>query len=248
MLLAMRRAAGLFAIALVCITSPAKAGGLIEPRLTLPGTAHQQPHIALTLDACSGRSDGRILSTLIDNRIPATVFVTARWLNRNPAALKLLLAHPDLFQIENHGARHMPAVDRPMTIFGIRAAGSAGAVKKEVSGGATAILAATGHVPHWFRGATGKYTASSVALVRAEGEAVAGYSLIADDGAKLGKAATARRIGQARNGDVIIAHMNHPERHAGQGVVAGIMALRAKGFIFVKLGLPGTAGSVHRGS
>ena len=249
MLTASCRAAGLLAIAIVAIASPARAAGLIEPRLTLPAPGLQQPHVALTLDACSGRSDGRILSALIGNRIPATVFVTSRWLKNNPAVLRLLLAHPDLFQIENHGARHVPAVDRPTSVFGIRAAGSAAAVKREVAGGAAAVLAATGRVPRWFRGATGKYTASSVSVVRAQGEAIAGYSLIADDGAaRLGKAATARRIGQARNGDVIIAHLNHPEKRAGEGVVQGLLALKAKGFVFVMLGRPGRAGPAHRGS
>jgi hypothetical protein len=72
--------------------------------------------------------------------------------------------------------------------------------------------------------------------------------LIADDGALLGKAATARRIAGARDGDVIIAHVNHPEKPAGQGVVQGILSLKAKGFVFVKLGQPASAAPIYRGS
>lgn len=228
----------LFCLLAVFAAMPADAGGLVEPRLTLAPSLHQQPHVALTLDACSGAADSRILDALVQNRIPATVFVTARWLKRNPEALRQMLNHADLFQIENHGARHLPAVDHPASVYGIPAAGSPEAVKAEVSGGALAVTAATGQAPRWYRGATGKYSTSALALIVAEGEAVAGYSLIADDGASLPAPAVVHRLSKARDGDVIIAHVNHPEKPAGQGLVTGILALKAKGYVFVRLGSP----------
>jgi hypothetical protein len=43
------------------------------------------------------------------------------------------------------------------------------------------------------------------------------------------------RIGAAHDGDVILAHVNHPERPAGSGVVAGILGLKGRGFRFVRL-------------
>ena len=94
--------------------------------------------VALTLDACEGRTDNRILDALVDNRIPATIFITGKWLNHNAEALATMRAHPDLFELENHGARHIPAVDSPVTVYGIKAAGSTDAVTAEVEGGATA--------------------------------------------------------------------------------------------------------------
>ena len=101
---------------LLGLALPAGAGTpLGEPRLTLPGS-HHPPQVALTLDACSGKADQRIIRALVANSIPATVFVTARWLRRNGDTVKLMLAHPDLFQIENHGAKHVPAIDVPMTV------------------------------------------------------------------------------------------------------------------------------------
>jgi peptidoglycan/xylan/chitin deacetylase (PgdA/CDA1 family) len=224
-----------------------KGQRLVEPRLTVPSMSHQQRRLALTLDACSGRADTRILSALITNRIPATIFVTARWLARNPQALARVLAHPDLFEIENHGARHLPAVDYPTTVFGLRAAGSPEAVRHEIGDGAAAILAATGQAPLWYRGATGKYSASALTLIWQSGEAVAGYSLIADDGAQLSASGVRHRLMRARDGDVIIAHVNHPEKPAGAGLIDGILALKAKGFVFVKLGTPRRLPH-HRGS
>lgn len=228
-------------------TLPALAGTpLSEPRLTLPHViARQQPHVALTLDACSGKTDHRIMSMLVDNRIPATVFVTARWLKRNGDTVKLMLAHPDLFQIENHGARHVPAVDVPMTVYGIAAAGSPAAVKAEVEGGRDAVIAATGRAPQWYRGATGRYDTAALAEIQSLGEAIAGYSLKADDGASLTASAVVKRLATAQDGDVIIAHVNHPEKPSGAGLVQGILALKAKGYLFVKLGPPPKAAAPH---
>ncbi|MBI2718241.1 MAG: polysaccharide deacetylase family protein [Rhizobiales bacterium] len=220
---------------LMGLASPALAGRLVEPRLTIAFGSHHGPRVALTLDACSGQADERILQALIANRIAATIFVTARWLHANPRALAELQAHPDLFEIENHGARHLAAVDVPATVFGVRAAGSPAAVRTEVADGAAAITAATGRRPLWFRGATAKYSASALRLIGSMGYRVAGYSLAADGGARLGAAATARRMENARDGEVILAHVNQPTRPAGQGVVAGLLALKAKGYRFVRL-------------
>ena len=223
---------------LLALAGPAAAAGLVEPKLTMPSAGHHPPQVALTLDACSGKTDSRIIEALVGNRIPATVFVTARWLKRNAATLKTMLANPGLFEIENHGARHVPAVDYPTKVYGIAAAGSPEAVRAEIAGGASAVEAATGRKPRWYRGATGKYSLGAIALISASGEAVAGYSLIADDGATLPAAGVEKRLARARDGDVIIAHVNHPEKSAGGGLVQGLLALQARGFVFVKLGEP----------
>ena len=90
---------------------------------------------AVTLDACMGETDMRILGPLIDNRIAVTIFATERWINNNAAAVALLLQHPDLFVIENHGARHVPAVIGTEKVYGLTPAGTADGVFAEVNGG-----------------------------------------------------------------------------------------------------------------
>ncbi len=222
------------------LTASAMAGSLIEPRLTIARGGGDGPHVALTLDACGGLADERILSALIRDRIPATIFVTARWLRLNPAALAELKAHPQLFEIENHGDRHLPAIDLPVRIYGLPAAGSLVAVRAEIDGGAAAVTAAIGKSPHWFRGATGKYTAAAIRLIHQLKYELAGYSLAADGGALLSAASTAKRIEKARDGDVILAHVNQPGRRAGLGVIEGVLALKARGFHFVRLEDAGT--------
>lgn len=199
----------------------------------------QQPKpaitVALTFDACMGAVDERILSTLVDHRIPATIFVTRRWLQHNHPALAVLRAHPELFEIENHGAEHLPPVTDHPTMFGLKTAGTIEAVRAEIQGGNAAVLAATGQPSRWFRGATARYSRDAVAEIGAEGFLLAGYSLNADMGASLGAAAVEHRIRAARDGDVIIAHINQPKRPSGAGVAAGILALQAEGVHFVRL-------------
>jgi len=94
----------------------ASGNSLVQPRMTIPSGGTNAPRVALTLDACPGKADERILAALVENRIPATFFVTTRWMARNPKAMAILLQHPDLFEIENHGARHVPAIDRAMRV------------------------------------------------------------------------------------------------------------------------------------
>lgn len=220
------------------------ADGLVEPQLHIAHRNDGAVHVALTLDACSGATDERILSALIDNAIPATIFATARWIRRNPQSLALMESRPDLFRIENHGENHIPAVDRPMSVYGIATAGSPEAVAREVEGGAAAISATGAERPRWFRGATARYSRSAIKEIEAMGFAVAGYSVNGDGGSLLPPAAAEKRIAKARDGDVIIAHINQPTHAAGAGVVRGILALKARGVVFEHLDEPDVVAGV----
>lgn len=191
--------------------------------------------VALTFDACSGAFDSRIADVLIGNRIPATIFVTDRWLKRNGPALALLLAHRDLFEIEDHGEHHIPAVTGTVAVFGLKPAGTLKAVDAEVEDGAAAIGKATGEAPRWFRGATARYSPDALKEIEGDGFRIAGFSLNADMGAALPEKTVAKRIAAAKSGDVIIAHINQPRHSAGAGVAEGILALKAEGFHFKRL-------------
>jgi peptidoglycan/xylan/chitin deacetylase (PgdA/CDA1 family) len=215
--------------------STACAQDMHEPHMSLVPGGAMTPHVALTLDACSGGTDMRILGALIANKVPATIFVTGRWINSNPEAVGLLNLHTDLFQIENHGAAHVPAVIGTQKPYGIEPAGSAEAVLAEVTGGNLAIKLSTPANPEWYRGATALYTNDAITLIKQSGHRIAGFSLNADFGASASAETTANRIINAKDGDVIIAHINQPTRQSGPGVVEGVLALQAQGFTFVRL-------------
>jgi len=207
----------------------------VEPRMRLAHPPSDRLTVALTLDACPGAFDARIATALVESRIQATIFVTDPWMRRNPAGLAFLLAHRDLFALENHGKSHIPPVLGQRTIFGIAVAGDLGAVRREVTDGATSITAATGTAPRWYRGATGFYSPSAMPVIEQLGFGIGGYSLNADQGASLPAASVADRIAKASNGSVIIAHINQPHRPSGPGVVAGVRELQRRGANFVRL-------------
>lgn len=213
-----------------------RSDGLIEPelRLTTRGTAG--PRVALTLDACMGEVDLRILDALVANAIPATLFVTGRWLAKNDDALKVLKAHPELFELENHGAMHVPCVLGSKPLYGIAPAGTLDAVTAEVTGGAHAMAAAGLPKPRWFRDATALYSPEALQQIRHLGYRVAGFSLNADFGASLPADKVVERLLTARDGDVIIGHINQPKRSSGAGIAQGVVALKQRGFTFVRLG------------
>jgi peptidoglycan/xylan/chitin deacetylase (PgdA/CDA1 family) len=191
---------------------------------------------ALTLDACGGRFDSSLIRYLIAHRIPATIFATKKWLDRNPAGVALLLDHRDLFEIEDHGANHVPpVVGAGRSVYGIRGNADVAHLEQEVSGGATAIQAVTGASPRWYRGATAAYDPAAIQVIKAMGYQIAGFSVNADSGATLRRAAIVARLQAVKSGDIIIAHMNKPASDTAEGLSAGLDYLIALGFRFVKL-------------
>ncbi len=207
----------------------------IHQRLVVPASAASKT-VALTLDACGGQFDAELIALLIERKIPATIFATKKWLYRNPQGLAALLAHTDLFQIENHGARHLPAVlGAGRKVYGIAGVGDVAGLIREVQGGADAIKAATGAAPTWYRGATALYDPVAISAIEKMGYKIAGFSVNADAGATLSKAAVVARVEKVVNGDVLIAHMNKPASQTAEGLMSALPKLQAQGVRFVLL-------------
>lgn len=209
--------------------------GLVEPTLAIAPGGAARPRVALTLDACMGKADHRVLDTLVMHGIKATIFVTGRWLASNAPTLELLRRHAGLFQLENHGAMHVPAVTGSEHLYGLAPAGTLAAVTAEVEGGAAAMAAAGLGSPTWYRDATALYSGDALLRIRQLGFRIAGFSLNADFGASLPADKVHERVLSARDGDVIIGHVNQPDRPAGAGLASGIAALQERGFSFVRL-------------
>jgi peptidoglycan/xylan/chitin deacetylase (PgdA/CDA1 family) len=223
---------------LVACGSAAVAGPPQElhHRISPGQSAEAKPQAALTLDACGGAYDADLIGLLVRLRVPATLFVTQRWLNANPAAVAELLQHADLFEFENHGTHHVPAV----LGFGQRLYGMAGVrdtagMRAEVQGAADTIKRLTNRPPRYFRGAGAAYDAEAIAVINQLQHQVAGFSLNADGGATLPAAAVARALQRLQPGDVVIAHMNKPAGGTAEGFAAALPGLLQRGFQFVKL-------------
>lgn len=192
--------------------------------------------VALTLDACSGAFDEELIDFLVRNRIPATVFATKRWLDRNPRGVLILKNHLDLFDIEDHGENHIPAViGAGRRVYGIPGEPDVLHLRREVLNGAQAIENMTGVAPHWYRGATAEYDQRAADEIRQMGFKIAGFSVNADAGATLPRAEVEERLRHVHAGDVIIAHMNKPSSDTAEGLRPGLIALLRRGLVFVRL-------------
>ena len=192
--------------------------------------------IAITLDACGGAFDAELVGTLVKLKVPATVFVTKKWLDRNPAGTAILLAHPDLFELEDHGTAHIPAViGAGRRVYGLAAEPDVAHLDAEVLGAAQAIRSLTGIAPRFFRGATAIYDHASIERIQSMGYIVAGFSVNADAGATLPRNAIVARLRAIRPGDIVIAHVNKPGGATAEAFAATLPELLARGYRFVTL-------------
>jgi peptidoglycan/xylan/chitin deacetylase (PgdA/CDA1 family) len=231
----MKKALFLFALLLV----PAWAGGgdkPIELHEQIVPEAGKPKIVALTLDACTGKYDNDLIQFLIRNQIPATIFATKKWIEENPFGVSVIKAHLYLFDVEDHGANHIPAViGAGRKVYGIPGEPDIIHLRREVREGARAIYKTLGIMPHWYRGATAEYDARAIEEITHLGYKVAGFSVNADEGATLSKVAIEERFKNIKSGDVIIAHMNKPASETAEGLSVALAHLQAQGFVFVRL-------------
>lgn len=208
----------------------------VEIHDQLATQAEPNKKIALTLDACSGKYDDDLINFLIQNRIPATIFATKKWLDRNKLAVSVIKTHLDLFDVENHGEKHIPAViGKGRTVYGIPGEPDVIHLRREVVEGARAVEEATGIAPHWYRGATAEYDSQSIEEIDKLGYKIAGFSVNADMGGTSKKIFIEKRLKHVKAGDVIIAHMNKPASDSAEGLAVGLAYLLKAGFVFVRL-------------
>lgn len=204
----------------------------------LPGIASRftptGKQIALTFDACDGKCDENLVDTLQRNAIPAVLFYCAKWIDANPDRAVQLAANP-LFDIGNHGTRHVPLSVTGRSAYGIRGTQSAQEVIDEVSTNHDKIAALTGRAPTWFRPGTAYYDDVAVQIVRDLGQQPVGFSVNGDQGATASAATVARTVAGAAPGSIVISHMNHPASGTAVGIGNAITALHSAGWEFVPL-------------
>lgn len=210
----------------------------IAPARTTPSGSGGRPTIALTLDACDGGKgasyDAGIIALLRENRIPATIFVTSIWMRNNPEALRDLAADP-LFEIAAHGSRHKPCSVNGSSAYGIKGTASFDELVREVEGNVRDITRVTGKRPRWFRSGTAYYDDVAVRVIRDLNLGLAGYSVAGDQGASLPAARVASRTLAAKDGDILLYHLNHPRSGTREGLERSLPALLEKGCVFVRL-------------
>jgi len=195
--------------------------------------------IALTFDACGGSDrssqyDEGLIEFLTVHHIPATLFINARWIDSNPTIFMQLARNP-LFEIANHGTAHKPLSVEGKSVYNIRGTASADEVMAEIRGNNEKIEKLTGKRPAFFRAGTAYYDEQAVAIAHSMGMEIGGFSILGDAGATFSAPKVAQQLMSAKNGDIVIFHMNHPEGGTREGIIQGVEAMLKEGFTFVRL-------------
>lgn len=208
--------------------------------LTVPGVINRLPSsgVALTFDACGGpggaQYDAALIKTLRDLGTPATLFLNARWIEANPATFRDLAADP-LFDIANHGTRHLPLSVAGRSAYGIAGTRDAGEAYDEIAGNHQLLTQALGHPPAFFRSGTAHYDDVATKIVAELGEQVIGFDVNADSGARASLPQITAAMAGVRPGSIVIAHMNRPSGATAKGMAAALPPLLAAGTRFVHL-------------
>ena len=195
--------------------------------------------LALTFDACGGsvrssQYDADLIEFLIQNHIPATLFINARWIDTNPDIFMKLSTNP-LFEIANHGTAHKPLSVEGKSIYNIHGTESADEVMSEIEGNNNKIEKLTGKRPTFFRSGTAYYDENAVAIAHTLKMEIGGFSVLGDAGATFSAPKVAGQLTSAHSGDIILLHMNHPESGTREGIIEGVNMLLKEGFTFVRL-------------
>lgn len=217
--------------------APRRWGSNLEEVATrLAGDA---PRIALTFDACGGPGgdgyDHGLIELLRRETIPATLFVTARWIASHRDVAASLAADP-LFELENHGSKHKPCSVSGRAAFGLAGTRSAAEAVDEILGGVEAITAVATRAPRFYRSGTAHFDDVCAAIALELGAVPVGFSVGGDAGGGFTRAQIRRAIETAPDGSIVLLHMNQPRRSTAEGLEDALPTLRARGVTLVKLG------------
>ncbi|HOI82871.1 MAG TPA: polysaccharide deacetylase family protein [Campylobacterales bacterium] len=194
---------------------------------------------ALTLDACGASKlscgyDRELIDFLKARNIPATLFITSKWIRANPKLFAELSSNP-LFDVQNHGTEHKPLSVSGKSAYNIKGTANADEIKAEVMDNHDLVKKLSGKSMSLFRSGTAHYDDESVAIVGALGYKVIGFSVNADAGATNSAETIQKEMAKTKPGDIIIAHMNHPESQNAKGLSLALKKMLDDGWKFVKV-------------
>ena len=195
--------------------------------------------IALTFDACGGGPrgngyDSELMNFLIREKVPATLFVNARWIDVNYNSFMTLVKNP-LFEIENHGYLHKPLSINGRSIYGIKGTENIGEVVEEIIINEEKITKLTGKKPKYFRSGTAYYDEVAVKIANDLGFKVVNFDVLGDAGGSFSAEEVMKACLSAQPGSIVLLHFNRPESGTAKGIMAAVPELRKRGFRFVKL-------------
>jgi len=201
----------------------------VAPQVISNGS-RERKRIALTFDACSthkpSQYDERVIRTLIDLNVPATLFLGGKWMEEHPYETRLLAWHP-LFELGNHTFLH----PHPRQV-------SAQRLRNEIEWTQNVMYTLTGRYATLFRAPYGEIDDGVVNVAAEMGLTTVQFDLPSGDPDR--RASKKRLIEyvtrRARSGSIVVMHMNGRGRHTAEALPEIVKRLRAKGYEFVTVG------------
>ncbi|MWV61742.1 polysaccharide deacetylase family protein [Helicobacter saguini] len=190
-----------------------------------------QKIIYLTLDACGGEYDSKLIDFLIQNNIKATLFINARWIKKHESDFLKLAKNP-LFSLQNHGTTHKPLSVNGARIYGIQGTKNIQEVFDEINENDKIMTRLSGKKPRYFRSGTAFYDDVAMDIARDMGYKIAGFSVVGDGGATFGLQKILKIGAKVKNGDILIYHFNKPQSSTRVGLEQLIDSWIKQGFTF----------------
>jgi len=211
------------------ITAPAYGGQGVAPVIVEHGPRDSRK-VALTFDACrtglADEYDEKVVEVLLREKVPATIFMSGRWVDKNRDKTKYLSEQPQ-FEIANHSYYHPHMTEEPDTRVLLELKRTQALLKK-----------VTGRKALYFRPPYGEVDGRVAAIAAGIGLTTIQYDIASGDpDPKL----SARRIAQgvlqeAKGGSIIVFHVNRNGVHTAEALPEIIAGLRQRGFELVTVG------------
>jgi peptidoglycan-N-acetylglucosamine deacetylase len=211
------------------VSLTAHGGQGVEPKIIEHGPRDAKK-IALTFDACpTGREDEydeKVIDVLVRERVPATLFMSGRWVEKNKDTAKSLAANPQ-FEIANHAFWHPHMLEKDDE-----------RILRELKRTQDIIRKVTGTRPKYFRPPFGEVDERLARLAAQAGLVTVQYDIASGDP---DPGLSAKRIirgviGEAKGGSIVVFHMNENGPRTAEVLPEVIKQLRKKGFELVTVG------------
>jgi peptidoglycan/xylan/chitin deacetylase (PgdA/CDA1 family) len=202
--------------------------------------SNPRKYVALTFDGCGGKNgngyDKELIDFLRSEKIPATLFISGKWIDANFATF-INLSRDTLFDIENHGLNHKPCSINGKSEYGIQGTKSAEEAFDEIEANARKIKSLTHYDPKFFRSSTTFIDEACVRMASELGIRVVSYKVLAGDAVPDAPASVIEGdvLGNIKPGAIVLMHLNHPEWNTFEAIKQIVPKLRQQGYIFVRL-------------
>ena len=220
----------LVVIAFLLLASSAPLTGHAQDDLVIEHGPRSSKQVALTFDACpTGRPDEydeKVIDVLMREKVPATLFMSGRWVEKNAEKAKYLASQPQ-FEIANHAYWHPHMLEKDDE-----------RIVRELKQTQRIIKKTTGKTPKYFRPPYGEVDERLAQLAKKAGLTTIQYDIASGD-PDAGLSTT--RIGRvmlrdAKGGSIIVFHMNGNGVHTAEALPIIIEGLRKNGFKLVTVG------------